>query len=84
MYSSTTIAQGLQVFADDGVELVGFLHLRIEGLAELGHFGLEGDAVVLDGDGSDIATGGEHVVVLLNFLEAGGLAVAGNILVGVA
>ena len=81
---SPAIAQGLQVFANDGVELVGFLHLGVEGLAELGHFGLEGDAVVFDGSGPGVATGGEYVVVLLNFLEAGRLAVAGNIFVGVA
>ena len=62
--------------------MVGFLHLGVEGLAELGHFGLEGDAVVLDRSCSDIATGCEYVVVLLNFLEAGGLAVAEDVRIG--
>ena len=78
---SFAITEQLQISADGGVDLFGFGHLLIELCGQLGHLLLEGDAVVFDLLGTDVAARSEDVAVGLDLLERGALAEGGDVLV---
>ena len=74
-----TKPQPIQVFLDSGIQQPRFGLLLTPLGGEAGHLLLEGFAVVLLGGGADVAAGGEDVAVLVDLLEGGALAEAGDV-----
>ena len=66
----STISKRFKVIGDGLVEGFGFVHLGVERLSEFGHLSLEGDAVILEWSGADVAAGGKDVVCLLYTSDA--------------
>src|SRR2546428_12920119 len=77
--SAAAIPQLLQVGGDGSIELVGFPLLLSQHRSEPLHLLLKWLAVVLDLLGSDVSARREHVAVLADVVELGGLAEAGPI-----